>query len=329
MAINPFTQEEFNHYNKGARNKFPFHLILIALAIMAAVALILYIPQMFNSGVAQLQRNSLTAYFIGNPWSGKLAYQYYDTEDNVRMNNYFGIIDVSTAKHIPFAKFSTDSDPIYAYYSIIGDSLVLWDYGNYFITYSISELLDSIDSKEGKEIKTKQMFELPAAISSTMFNHDSIKKYISNSYLYQNEFRNVKGMGKSGMGKKELDGPQIKRLGLTDFNAHGLKYSYWVYDVYANQEVKHSKTQANLVLVVMDNLDNDKTATSFFALVDRTNMKALNSGYPNHTIQSKDYIDDYFLNCMRIDEDYLLVLTRDKVLKVSISNCEVETVASY
>lgn len=311
MSYNPFTNPTKDHYNRGTPSRFPgryIWIILVALIVLGLGAGAFWALRLLSHSSLAINRDSMSAYFVGHPWNGQIVYRYYYANAGA-VNAVFGLYDTQTETYRTLANLRTDVEPTQFVHSVEKEKLVLWDY------YGQESII--IDLRTGH---TQEGPPAPA-------DEDSLSEI---QYTYDRENGGERaGMSREGEHKTELSRSVIRKLGLTDFKNNGLKDSYWVYDIYARKDVTDTQTGAQLVLIEMSNSPDSYSTTGFFGLVDRRTMRTIRTGYPDHTFYGKPYLSHYVLNCMQEDENNLLVLTRDQVLRVYLPTCSVEVLQEW
>ncbi len=308
MSTNPFTNaqepvEDPRGWRKGGRNTWFF----IALALMVG-GWFFFISKYVVSGASSINKDFTSAYLMGDPWNGKIVYMNTTTA----MTWEFGIYDTKTETYNNFATYKINLDPHYDFHFIGDNKVVLADYdGSYPVTFYFDN--------EGKVIRT---------INSADFN---LEQSGGNYYRKQPRDDYCLGIGDDGYENNEigLDAPSLKAMGVTDFKGFaGLDYSYWVSDNYARKRIANAAGD-RLVLVEMLNQTSSNSTTSFFALIDSSNIKMKLTGYPDNMFSGAGYLHGHALNGRQVDADHFICLTRDKVLRVQISTCKIEELATW
>lgn len=309
MSTNPFTKEQVpvedpRGWRTGNGKNLWFGLALAAMV----VGWFFFISKYVVSGASSINKDFASAYLVGDPWNGKIAYKNTTTAFTWE----FGVYDTKTESYNTFATYKINVDPHYEYYYIGENKIVLSDYERkYQVTFYFDAAGNVISSVDSADFTVEQ----------------AGKKY----YHRQNGDDYYLGIGEDGYEKKEdgLTAPDLTAMGVTDFKGvAGLKYSYWVTDHYARKPVKDA-SGAQLVLIEMLNQTSANSTTSFFALIDRENMKLKLTGYPNNIFRGSGYLHGHVLNGRLLDADHFICLTRDKVLKVQISTCKIEELATW
>ncbi|MFN5068393.1 MAG: hypothetical protein ACK5AS_01950 [Bacteroidota bacterium] len=332
MGTNPFTGKPAQPVDPrgftGSSNKRNFFIVLFAIVFIPAIY---FLRDELVDFVNSSDRDFTAAYLMGDPWNGKIVYS-----DNTRsepIESIFRVYDTKTKERKEFARFRFGTDPYYFIYHVGENNIVLYDFLKYSATYDLASNTPPAVKQEKFDYQRSPENETVSDTSASATNvpNQPIKpKQNTKNYFYLNSGNTDpgSGMGISGSGEIEIDGTALKTMGIYDFADYGLKYSYWVYDWYANAEITDKKTGGNLVLVELTKGTNNFTK-SFFALVDKENNKLLVNGYPDNTIKGAGYLNDYFMNCRRDGDDHILCLIRDKVLRVQISTCKIEEVATW
>lgn len=338
MSINPFTGKSTAPEDPrgivGGNSKRNFFIVLFVVAIGAIVYVL---RDKIADGFQSMDRDFTSAYFMGDPWNGKIVYSQGTRSEPVK--TIYSVYDTKTKERKDFAEFTLGSDPYYSFYLVGEDEVTLHDYTKYSVTYDLATNTNSGVKQGAINYNGGNVSDIWAArdtvdvitgkpITPASLNSKPEKNY----YAWIRDMPSDIGTGMSFEGSEHqdqgLDATALKTMGVYDFNEYGLKYSYWVYDWYARQEIIDSNTGANLVLIELSKGTNNVTK-SFFALVDKKNNKLLVNGYPNNTYKGAGYLHDYFINCRRDGKDHILCLTRDRVLRVQISTCKIEEVATW
>lgn len=338
MSINPFTGKSTTPEDPrgiiGGNSKRNFFIVLFVVAIGAIVYVLRdKIADSFQS----MDRDFTTAYLMGDPWNGKIVYSDYTRSEPIKQ--YYRVYDTKTKERKVFAEFKFGTDPNYAFYYVGEDEVILHDYVKYSVEYNLStnaktavkQAAIDYNTNTGANAADDTMAVLPQNGRGNNLGNKTAVKPVKKYYQWTKGNTDMgSGMGINGSEEQEegLDATALKTMGVYDFNEYGLKYSYWVYDWYAKQEIIDSNTGANLVLIELSKGTNNVTK-SFFALVDKKSNKLLVNGYPNNTYKGAGYLHDYFINCRRDGKDHILCLTRDRVLRVQISTCKIEEVATW
>ncbi len=311
MSNNPFTRpqekipvEDPRGWVGGKKR----NLLFVAAIIGMVGVWFFFISKYVSSGASSINKDFASAYLMGDPWNGKIAYKNTTTAYTWE----FGIYDTKSKKYNQFATYKINVDPNYSYYYIGDKKVVLAEYnGKYATTY---------------------YFDDNGNVTHTTNTVDNAPEQPGKKYYYRSNGDDYYlGIGEDGYERKEdgLYAPDLKAMGVTDFKGvAGLEYSYWVYDWYARKPITDA-TGAQLVLVEMRNQTSSNSTTSFFALIDRQNMKLKLTGYPDNMFRGRGYLHGYTVNGRQLDADHIICLTRDKVLKVQTSTCKIEELATW
>lgn len=310
MPSNPFVrpQEQIPVEDPRGWYRNTGTMLFIAALVGMVFVWFYFVLNFVVSGSSSINKDFVEAYLMGDPWNGKILYKNISTA----MTIDFGIYNTQTEEYKQFASYKIDVDPFYQYDYIGDNKVVLNDYTKkYPVTYYFDGAGNTINMAN---------------------TNDNAPEQPNRKYYFRKVNDDINtGVGEKGFEDQEegLSGPDLKAMEVTDFVGFaGLEHSYWATDNYARKPIKDAQG-THLVLVEMKNQVSSNSTTSFFALINRENMQLKLTGYPNNMVRGASYLNGYFLNCRQTDADHIVCLTRDKVLKVQISTCKIEELATW
>jgi len=344
MSTNPFTNNSGNDDITGVQGNIGKKYLFIISGVIFLALIIYYLKDKVGIDLAAMDRDFTEGYLMGDPWNGSIVYKDITHSEPSKM--IFTIYDTKTKKRETFAEYRIGSDPNYYFYFIGDDKVTLYDLQKYTASFNFTPAGISTSSAVDRPGQTEAPMEAVRAAQDTAahpLSEDSLRslearfKKEKESRPNKNHFVNLApanwggGMSDEGSERQQegLDATALMAMGVADFKSKGLKYSFWVYDVYSRKHVIDNKSGANLVLVEMASDHGNNSTTCFFALIDKQTMKMKLTGFPDNTIKGASYLHDYFMNCRIEDQDHVLCLTRDKVLRVQISTCRIEEVCTW
>lgn len=341
MGVNPFTGKSSIDETNNASSRTPIVKYILIVAVIASLGgIAYYFRNNIITGIVSANRDFTYAYLMGDPWNGKIVYM--DVTSTEPSKQIFSIYNTKTQVRKEFATYRIGTDPFFQFLFIGENQVTLHDYISYGVSFDFDKIQNTSNKILNKPLIQENSNEENAAREDTMSvipqkstpdeNKKELKLTSKKNYFYfiSGDPTDIgTGIGKEGNEEQEINATELREMGVYNFKNYGLKYSYWVYDCYARQEIIDSNSGGNLILIELASNNGSRNTKSFFVLVDKKSKKVIKNGYPANAINCPGYLHDYFINCRRDGADHILCLTRDKVLRVQISTCKIKEITNW